>query len=248
MANNKYGYERTRVGKHGLGEQFEARFNPRDYEKSGRPGMPGTGDVDSGARAADMARAAVSGEWQNPNAYFGTDWLAKRNAERRNKQIAKEKKKGEYEYKDNAKGALEKLYDAGITNDNVTSYGTMAGIKVVNSLSDADAIIKEMYRSSGDYTDKKFKQSKKDKPKNDKPKEEAPIRLSEELKGAQDRVRHHDEGIRSGQSSEDLYDFSYKPTENAKAFAGKYARDVGKAGGFKADNDNFKRALEAVRQ
>jgi len=140
---------------------------------------------------------------------------------------------------------VTELNNKGYSTQSIFEAFKQTGGSAFNSLDDYENTLDLL---KGKYSRNETK-PKKDKPKNNKPKkEEAPIRLSEELKGAQDRVRHHDEGIRSGQSTEDLYDFGYRPTENAKAFAGKYARDVGKAGGFKADNENFKRALEAVRQ
>ena len=161
MSKNEY--TRTRIGK---GGDFAARFNPRNYEKSGRPGMPGTGDVDSAARNADMAQAAATGEWMDPTKYYGNDPYSReaRYAHQMAKQKKKALKEGTYEYKDNAKGALEKLYDSGMGYDSAISYGTARGIKTINSLSDADAILNQRAEAQGSYTDEQIAKMKAEMP------------------------------------------------------------------------------------
>jgi len=144
---------RTTVGK---GGSFASRFDPEKYERSGRPGMTGTGDVDTAAMARDMAMAAADDSWMSkPIGYYGKDSLWNRYAV--DKQKKKAKKKGEYEYKDNASGALEKLYDLGYGYDSAIQRATAAGIKKIDSLNDVDAIV--------GYEESKFGSKDKDKDK-----------------------------------------------------------------------------------
>lgn len=190
MSKDKFSPTRTRVGK---GNAFESRFDPDNYKRSGRPGMPGTGDVDTAARNADMAKAAATDEWMSkPVGYYGNDYYTKRQQYLHDKKKKKAMKDGSYEYKDNANGALEKLYDAGIGYDSAVAYGSARGIKVINSLSDAEAIIDQMGRAQGDYTDAAIKKAgignKKDSADTTPPKPTGPIEYSGALSSAQEAV------------------------------------------------------------
>ena len=175
-------YSRTRVGK---GGDFAARFNPRNYEKSGRPGMPGSGDVDTAARNADMAQAAATGAWMDSSNYYGNDPYSRE--AKYAQHIAKQKKKGEYEYKDNAKGALEKLYDNGMGDDSAIAFGSARGIKSINSLSDADAILDQFKMAQGS----KKKKEKPKEPKEEKPEATPEITYSPEIQEAKERTQNY---------------------------------------------------------
>jgi len=153
---------RTIVGK---GGSFASRFDPDNFETgNGRPGF--NNDVDTAAMAAAMAKAAADDSWMSkPIGYYGNDDWSKRSQYLHDKQKKKELKKGEYEYSDNASGALEKLYDLGYGYDTAIQRATAAGINKLDSLNDVDAIIA--------YEQKKFgskdKNQKKDKNKDDYP-------------------------------------------------------------------------------
>ena len=121
--------------------------------------MPGTGDVDTAAMAADMARAAATDGWMDSTNYYGNDpySIDARYSSFKAKQKKKALKDGSYEYKDNAKGALEKLYDLGYGYDSAIQRATAAGIKKIDSLNDVDAIV--------GYEESKFGSKDKDKDK-----------------------------------------------------------------------------------
>ena len=192
-----YEFTRTRIGK----EDPWYKPDPADYrQKVGRPGMAGIGGYERY-------------DYNKSYSKYRSDFKAY-------KEKKKALKAGTYKYKDNTKGAIERLRDNGIDPVVARAFGSAAGIKVINSQEDARGILNQFGRAQGDYTDEQIKKhlnnNKSDGSSQtpNKPRDEYPI--SEE----QARVNQREQDTFSGRDTAETFNPNYRA--DAQSFLDRY--------------------------